>query len=275
MIMSQIKVKTETNVTNELNKELATKVSAQNVRRTLKAAGFKAKRKMKKPMLTARHKVHRPRWVERHLEWTVEDWSRVIFSDETKLNRICSDGVLYGWTRSQNELPASLVDPILKFGGGSIMVWSCMTMNGVGPLIKVERRMDTAQYIQILVQGLLLTIDATQLLPGFPTPDQLVFQHDNDPKHTSRATKLWLQQQQFKVFEWPANSPGANSIKLLWRKLKTQLGHYETPLKGVHELWERAQLEWRTITPETCKNRYSRLPEVVRPIKRARGGYTG
>uniref|UniRef100_A0A8C7HC78 Tc1-like transposase DDE domain-containing protein n=1 Tax=Oncorhynchus kisutch TaxID=8019 RepID=A0A8C7HC78_ONCKI len=30
-----------------------------------------------------------------------------------------------------------------------------------------------------------------------------VFQHDNDPKHTARATKEWLRKKHLKVLEWP------------------------------------------------------------------------
>ncbi|KAJ4927995.1 hypothetical protein JOQ06_015795 [Pogonophryne albipinna] len=40
-----------------------------------------------------------------------------------------------------------------------------------------------------------------------------VFQHDNDPKHTARATKEWLRKKHFKVLEWPSQSPDLNPIE--------------------------------------------------------------
>ncbi len=33
-----------------------------------------------------------------------------------------------------------------------------------------------------------------------------VFQHDNDPKHTAKATKEWLKKKHIKVLDWPSQS---------------------------------------------------------------------
>ncbi len=41
-----------------------------------------------------------------------------------------------------------------------------------------------------------------------------VFQHDNDPKRTAKATKEWLKKKQ---------SPDLNPIENLWRELKVRV----------------------------------------------------
>ena len=38
----------------------------------------------------------------------------------------------------------------MKHGGGSLMVWSCMTIRGVGDLQKVDGRLNVKDYITIL-----------------------------------------------------------------------------------------------------------------------------
>jgi hypothetical protein len=54
-----------------------------------------------------------------HQHWTMDDWKRVVWSDETKINRLGSDGRLWVWMKQGSEQP---VKGTVKFGGGSLMV---------------------------------------------------------------------------------------------------------------------------------------------------------
>ena len=66
----------------------------------------------------------------------------MIFSDETKINRFGSDGISWVWKQQGGPLQDHHVAGTVKFGGGSLMMWGCMTCDGVGYACEIDGRMD-------------------------------------------------------------------------------------------------------------------------------------
>ena len=83
--------------------------------------------KQKHPLLSKCHRREKLDFALSHQDWTVDDWKRVIWSDETKINRIGSDGRKWAWKKAGEGLSDRLVKSTVKFGGGSVMMWGCMT----------------------------------------------------------------------------------------------------------------------------------------------------
>ncbi len=52
----------------------------------LKSMNFFASIKKKKPMISNTNKQKRYKWAKKYQHWTIDDWKRVVFSDESKIN---------------------------------------------------------------------------------------------------------------------------------------------------------------------------------------------
>ena len=88
------------------------------------------------------------------------------------------------------------------------MVWGSMCWHGVGSLVKLEGRLDSTAYQQVLEEHMLTYAAA---LIG----DDFVFQQDNIPIHTSWSTRQWLRQHEVRLLDWLPKSLDANPIENL------------------------------------------------------------
>ncbi|MBM6387756.1 MAG: transposase [Paenibacillus sp.] len=241
--------------------------------KVLKSMGFQAYIKKKKPFLKAEHRKNRLRWAKAHRNWTSDDWRRMVFSDETKINVWGSDGCKYYWKRPDDILRFHHIEMTLKHGGGGIMMWGCITYDGPGYACQIyDGNMKKEDYIHILST----TLKDTMEWYGY-NPKAIYFQQDKDPKHTSKATKTWLNENKFNTdwtYSWPSQSPDLNPIEHIWHHLKLKLSSYPTKAVGVHELWERVEEQWATFTKEDCQRYIDSMPKRIEAVIKAKGGPT-
>ncbi|GFX30928.1 transposable element Tcb2 transposase [Trichonephila clavipes] len=80
-----------------LRSATGTTVSTQIVRNRLHGVGLYARRSMQCVRLTSRHRRDRREWATEHVNWRRNEWSNVLFSDESRFsvhpdNRLFSSG---------------------------------------------------------------------------------------------------------------------------------------------------------------------------------------
>ena len=77
--------------------------------------------------------------------------------------------------------------------------------------------------------------------------------------------------QKFSLLKWLVKSPDLNPVEHLWALLKRHLNMYETPLRGLLELWKCVEACWIAITPDICQRLYRTMPMRMKAVIVAKG----
>lgn len=188
------------------NPHLLNHVSVRCVQKILHdELGYKSFKARKKPMLSVRQRQNRVNWCKRYKHWTVEDWKKVLWSDEATFT-VTGCGIERVYRRpGSNPLDPKYTCKTVKHPD-SVMVWGCFSYHGVGELVVLPKNQTVNQYnyLELLCDYLPDSMEKTQTTQ---------FMQDGAPCHTAKSVKLWLDDCEVNYFkDWPGNSPDINPI---------------------------------------------------------------
>ena len=99
----------------------------------------------------------------------------------------------------------------------------------------------------------------------------MIFQQDNDPKHTSIMAQNWLKKNKIEVLDWLSQSPDLNPFEHFWFYFKRRLGSYKEEPLSIYELWERVQDEWNNVPNELCLELINSMQRRISAVLKSRG----
>lgn len=254
--------KTARDLRNEMDSIYRVKCSTSTIQRRLRENNLFGRRPAKKPMVSTKNRAARLEFAKLHINWSVAQWSKVVWSDESKFMMFGSDGTRYVRrpVGSRNDPKYQL--PTMKHGGGNVMVWGCFSRDQIGPLHWIKGIMDQHMYKDII---------ANKMIPHARAKMQRgwIFQQDNDPKHTSKLVSEFFKSKKIKVLKWPSQSPDLNPIEHLWEHLDRQVKGRKP--KNQAELFQLIEKAWTEIDLNVLINLVDSMPRRCQAVIDAKG----
>jgi predicted transcriptional regulator len=235
---------------SQLKRNLCLNVSISTILRVLQSNPNLTHRKKKHcPRLSIENRQARFDWCLRHILY-LEEWKKVIFSDEKRWSLDGPDGWATYWHDDRKE---EQVFQTRQMGGGSVMVWGAIGYNEKPQLVFIKGNMRSSDYIEVLETSLLPFIHKMGI-------EEYTFQQDNAPVHTSVETKAWFREQQMQVLQWPARSPDLNIIENVWSMLSRMVYEGNKQYDNIQELKKAITRAWDNLPQEKIQKLFESIP---------------
>lgn len=252
---------------NQLQEVRGRNVSVWTVRRRLKEFGLKACRPATGPKLLRRHRVARLQFATEHLNWNLQQWQNVLFTDESRFCLHSPDGRKRVWRRAGERFAECTFSPRLSHGGGSVMVWGGITREARTDLVVVAGSLTAHRYIDEIL--------ADHVIPfSVIVGNDFILMQDNARPHTARRVTQYLAEVEINTMNWPACSPDLNPIEHVWDMLGKRVKEREVAPATVDELRLALQEEWQNIPQDAIRNLIDSMDRRMQAVIRARGGNT-
>ncbi len=218
-----------------------------------------------KPLLTQKQRQKHLTWAVEKKNWTVAQWSKVLFSDESKFCISFGNQGPRVWRKSAEAQNPCCLKSSVKFPQ-SVMIWAAMSSAGVGPLCFLKSTVNAAIYQEILEHFMLPSAGKIYGDADF------IFQQELAPAHTAKGTKSWFNDHFVTVLDWPANSPDLNPIENLWGIVKRKMR--DTRPNNADELKATVKDTWASIPPQQCHKLITSMPRRIEAVIKAKGAPT-
>ncbi|GFX50984.1 transposable element Tcb1 transposase [Trichonephila clavipes] len=218
-----------------------TTVSTQTVRNRLHDVRLYARRPMVCVMLTSRHRRDRREWATEHVNWRRNEWSNVLFSDESRFSVHPDNRRIFIWSDRGSRNNPAFVHESVRFGGGEVLVDEILR-----PIV--------VPYAAAIGDDFILM--------------------DNCRPHRANLVENFLFEERIIQMEWPACSPHMNPIEHVWDALGRRVSGRQPSPQTLQEL-ERALLEeWDRIPQLAINSQIDSMPLRCSTLLTVRGNYT-
>lgn len=246
-----------------LRDEITPTVSADTVRRRLKERGILCRIPARKPFLKPVHIEKRLQFARHHQFWGVDDWARIVFSDE-KIFRSSSTGQLRVYRpRNSDRYNKNYIytGPSTR---STVCVWLAFGKDFRKIHLIEQRTLDSKYYTEVILEQF--------IFEHFRRHDYLVFQQDLSSIHMSKKTLHWLESRNVSwMDDWPPKGPDMNPVENVWAELVRRIRNNPT---NREQLWENVHAAFNELDHTYFNNLIISMPRRMRRVIAAEGLWT-
>lgn len=232
-------------------------VSRRTVRRTLRRRKLVPRVSSKGSEIVKVNQKKRLQFANDHVHWTVDDWSRIVFSDESKLFPKRTVTRVF-WSRAQDPRSPPLEESLER---KSVNVWGYMRYDGIVELYRFDGNMNQKTYVNRMQEAL-----DNALLPATRRDSQLMLMQDNASYHRAQDVQNWFKRNKKNIFPWPAQSPDLSPMENVWACLKNELWKQRAKIKTAEDTWVLSREIAHSLSLVYIRSLYNSLPERMEKV---------
>ncbi|KAG1471344.1 hypothetical protein G6F56_002177 [Rhizopus delemar] len=242
--------------------------SYSTFRRRMLDLGFSSYSPARNSVLSDRHKRNHLHWCQDKVDWTIDQWKSVVWSNKPSYTVVGNDGVFRVVRKEGERYLEQHILETHKFGKDSIMLW----YGRLGPLATLTGNIEQDAYVNCLSQNFRPWYEELHRKAG----KNFLFQEDDAPCHTG-AYATWYKNNRCEADSfnfWPAQSPDVNPIEHLWAYISYKPRSKRCEIGNVLQLEDTIRKIWNSIPSIILENVVTSMPARCHAVIEAIGGHT-
>ncbi|GFT36774.1 transposable element Tcb2 transposase [Trichonephila clavipes] len=233
------------------------------VARRLQKGGLFTRRPERCLPLKVDHRRHRLQWCREHKNRTTDQWSRVLFTDESWFSTRSDSRRVLIWREIGTRFYASNIKERHPYGGPGVLVWGGIMLNGRTELHFFDRGSVIGdRYCEEVL------LPHVRLFRGVIGPN-FIFMDGNARPHQTLAVEELLESEDITRMDWPDLNPIERVWDALGRRIAARLHHPE----NTQQLKQMLIEEWVLLPQEVLHQLVLSMRRWCKETIAVRGGH--
>ena len=234
----------------------------------------------KRPWLSKEQKAARLRFAKKYIHLTLEEWRRIIWTDEMSMQTGPNQGRIWVWRYPEEEYLEDCCGATVIPGFQKVKVWGAMRYGELSELVvlperKGEGKIDSMEYCDIILNGELTTF----WMNAMEDQGYVMVMEDGAPYHRGVASVRRKELEKcgwigWGPGTWPSNSPDLNPIENLWHILRGNIRKRKHQPRNRNQLIEALLEEWKKLDIDVINTLIDSMPRRLQAVIDAKGGST-